>query len=199
MNKLWNCNTPGIDDDLFIRGKIPMTKSEVRSVSLSKLNLVKGLRVVDIGAGTGSVTIECASQGCYVTAIERNPEGVDLIHKNCKHFGLEEVEVIHGLAPEDLPKGEAFDRAFIGGSGGKLQSMFEYLNNYLIKGGILVANTITIQNTYLIMEQLTHYGYTNIEAVTLNVSRSKNVGKVHMMMAENPITIISGIKGDENE
>ena len=199
MNKLWKYNTTGIDDELFIRGRVPMTKSEVRSVTLSKLKLIDGLNVLDVGAGTGSVSIECASMNCRVTAIERNLDGIELIHQNIIHFGLKDVKVISGYAPEDLPSDESYDRVFIGGSGGNIKEIFEYLTSHLKQGGIFVANTITIENTYLITRLLNEFGYQNIEAVTLNVSRSKNVGKVHMMMAENPITILSGIRGEDNE
>lgn len=199
MNKYWKYDCSGIDDELFIRGKVPMTKAEVRSVTVSKLKLVRGLKVADIGAGTGSVTIECASLGCNVTSIERNPIGIDLIHQNIKCFDVDYVEVIEGLAPDNLPQDAMYDRVFIGGSGGNIEAIFEYLNDHLIDGGILVANTITIENTYMITQLLNKNGYKNIEAITMNVSRNKAVGSVNMMMAENPITIISGVKGERNE
>lgn len=196
MNELWKYNTTGISDNLFIRGKVPMTKSEVRSVTLSKLKLKSGLNILDIGAGTGSVTIECGLLGCSVTAIERNLAGVELIKENLEHFNIKSSTLIHGLAPEDLPKKSIFQRAFIGGSGGNIEDVFKYLDSSLETSGILVANTITIENTGKILNLLEVHGYLDIEAVTINISRSKKVGSVNMMIAENPITILSGVKGE---
>ncbi len=186
--------TAGIPDSEFIRGEVPMTKSEVRAVTLSKLRLIEGLDVLDIGAGTGSITVECALQGCSVTAIERNPKGIDLIEKNVEKFNLNSVGIIEGYAPDDLPK-KSFDRAFIGGSRGNLEGIFSYLKENLVEDGILVANTITIENSYKILTLMEELNYKNIEVISINVSRSSKVGSVHMMKAENPITIITGFKG----
>lgn len=199
MNERWEYDVTGVNDDLFIRGKVPMTKSEVRAVSLSKMKLEKGMAVLDIGAGTGSVSIECALRGCRVTAVEKNPEGVDLIRQNAEVFGVDEIEAVEGTAPMAFPKKTVFDRAFIGGSGGKLEGIFRYLDSNLADEGILVANTITIENTSKLMAVLKHYKYECIEAVQLNVSRSKAVGSVHMMIAENPITVISAVKANRKE
>lgn len=194
MNKKYKYSSSGIPDSMFIRGKVPMTKSEVRAVTVSKLKLYEGLKVLDIGAGTGSVSIEMAIKGCFVTSIERNPDGIELINANKDLFELDNINVIDGLAPQDLPN-ELFDRVFIGGSGGKLDEVFNYLSNNLNKEGIIVANTITIENTSKLLAVMKEYKYEDIEAVQVNVSRSKKVGPYHMMMAENPITIISARKG----
>lgn len=188
-----------ISDKDFIRGSVPMTKEEVRAVTLSKLKIETDMDILDIGAGTGSVSIECGLVGNSITAIERNPEGIELIEQNADKFYLKNLKLIKGLAPEDLPKNSKFQRVFIGGSGGKLSGIFEYLENSLEDKGILVANTITIENTGKILSLLEEYSYKNIEVVSMNISRSRKVGSVHMMMAENPITIISGTKGSRNE
>ena len=187
-------SSSGIPDDQFIRGKVPMTKSEVRAVTISKLRLKPGLHALDIGAGTGSVSIEMAHQGCNVVAIERNPEGIWLINENKKKFGLD-IEVMEGNAPIDLIDKKDFDRVFIGGSGGNLLEIFTYLSSALKDGGILVANTITIENTGIIMDLLKEHNYQKIEMISMNISRSKKLGDVHLMMAENPINIISAEKG----
>lgn len=198
MNK-WNYEIPGISDDLFIRGKVPMTKSEVRAVTVSKLKIKSGLEFLDIGAGTGSVSMECGVLGCKVTAIERNLDGIDLIKKNSELFNVKDINIITGLAPLDLDSDKRFDRVFIGGSGGKLTDIFSYLEDCLKLNGIIVANTITIENTSKILEMLKDYNYKNIEIISMNISRSRKAGPVHMMIAENPITIISAVKGDNNE
>lgn len=94
----------GLDDDLFLRGKVPMTKSEVRSISLSKLRLHKDAVVWDVGAGTGSVSIEAASlaKDGVVYAIEKKDEAIDLLEQNKRKFGTDNLEIIKGLAPEAL-------------------------------------------------------------------------------------------------
>lgn len=196
---LWTYRSPGIRDDLFVRGQVPMTKSEIRAVTISKLALDDGMTLIDIGAGTGSVSVEAALMGCQVTAIERNEEGVDLIRQNAVAFGDLPIDVILGKAPEDLPRDGLFDRAFIGGTGGGVKGIFDYLDHHLKVSGLVVANTITIENTGKILELLKTYGYIDIEVVQVNVSRSKSVGQVHMMMAENPITIIRGVKTETKE
>lgn len=197
-NKRWPYDSSGIDDHLFIRGEVPMTKSEVRAVTVNKLKLVAGQKFLDIGAGTGSVSIEAGVKGCQVTAVERHEKGVALIRENGEVFGIEPFQVIHGKAPEALPN-ERFDRVFIGGTGGNIPGIFAYLKTHLNQGAVVVANTITIENTSKFMLAFKENGYRNIEAVQVNVSRSKAVGPVHMMMAENPITIISAIKAELKE
>lgn len=187
----WIYNTAGIPDEHFIRGKVPMTKAEVRAVTLGKLCLSNNHKVLDIGAGTGSVSIECACIAKEVVAIERNVLGIDLIKENASHFELDNIEVIHGLAPEHLPD-ESFDRIFIGGSGGNIDDIIDYCKLHLRPGGRIVANTVTIENTYKIMNLLEASGFEEVEVVQVQVSRSKNVGQVHMMMAENMIAVISG-------
>ena len=195
----WSYKTQGIDDGEFIRGSVPMTKSEVRAITLSKLKIDRTMDILDIGAGTGSVSIEAALAGKRVTAVERDPEGVDLIKKNAEKFSLNNIDIIQGLAPIDLPSRTRYQRVFIGGSGGKLSPIFEYLNSALEPNGVVVANTITVENTGKILALLKEYNYRDIEIVSVNISRNKKVGPVNMMMAENPITIISGVKGSSNE
>jgi len=196
MNKCkrWPYSSPGIDDHLFVRGEVPMTKSEVRAITVNKLKLAEGMQFLDVGAGTGSVSVEAGILGCQVTAIERHEAGIHLIKENGRLFELEALQVIQGLAPEALPEGQEFDRVFLGGTGGQMASVFDYLDDHLKPGGIIVANTITIENTSKFMTYMKAHDYSNIEAVQVNVSRSKAVGPLHMMMAENPITIIRAIK-----
>lgn len=188
----WEYSVPGIDDSLFIRGDVPMTKSEVRAITLSKLKVKDGIRFLDIGAGTGSVSVEAALLGCRVTSIERKKEGLDLIKKNFKAFGIEDYILINGSAPKDLDKAE-FDRVFIGGSGGNLKEIFSYLESSVSVGGIVVANTVTIENTGKIVKLFKKYRY-ELDITTVNISRSKNIGTLHMLQAENPVTIIRGVK-----
>src|SRR5699024_1178342 len=148
MNKQWPYTTGGIPDELFIRGSVPMTKEEVRAVSLSKLRLEDKDILVDIGAGTGSMSIEAGLQlpKGKVYAIERNPEGIELIEKNAMQFGLENIEIIYGLAPQNLSSVDKVHKVFIGGTGGNMVDIFDWMDKHLAVGGRVVMNFITLEN-----------------------------------------------------
>ena len=119
----------GISDDLFIRGEIPMTKSEVRAVTMSCLNIKPEDVVYDIGAGTGSVTVEAALAAYRgkVFAVEKNPMAIRLIGENCRSFSADNVEIIEGSAPAALKGLPAPDAVFLGGTGGALEEILEEL------------------------------------------------------------------------
>ena len=120
----------GIPDEEFIRGKVPMTKSEVRAVCLSKLSLSPTDIAYDIGCGTGSVTIEMAFSAYdgKVYAFDENEDAIALLEQNCQKFHLENVEAICGLAPECLKDLPVPDVAFIGGSSGNMDEIISYLH-----------------------------------------------------------------------
>lgn len=185
--------THGLADELFIRGKVPMTKSEIRSISLSKLRLRSGDILYDIGAGTGSVAVEMALQAKegWVYAIEHNEEAADLIRTNGARFGAWNIKVIPGKAPGaclDLPSP---DRAFIGGSGGNLPEILALLveKNPQIR---VVVNAITLETMAETLHQFNVHGFEDIDLVQVFVAHGKEVGKYHMMQAQNPIFILSG-------
>jgi cobalt-precorrin-6B (C15)-methyltransferase len=186
---------PGIRDDDFIRDKAPMTKSEVRIVTCSKLNIENDSRILDIGGGTGSTSIEFASlsQDIQVTVIERNFDSFELIKKNIERFGLENVKAICGKACQDLPE-EEFDRVFIGGSGGNMEDIFKWMEEHLVEGGTVVSNTVTIENLYMFTKLLKEYGYSDLDVTQMSVSKGKNIANLTMMIANNPIYIVSGRK-----
>lgn len=188
--------TSGIKDELFIRGKVPMTKEEVRTVTISKLDLVKNDIVLDIGAGTGSISIECGlllSEGAVI-AVETKEEAVLLIKENIKKFNLKNIKVINTLAPIGLENLE-FTKVVIGGSRGQMDDLFELIQNKKVLK--VVINTITIENTYKAIELMKKYGYKNIEVTSMSIAKSKDIGSMTMMIGQNPVNIISGEVNNE--
>lgn len=185
-------STHGIPDEEFIRGKAPMTKEEVRSVSLSKLRLTEDSICYDVGAGTGSVSVEMAlraDQG-QVFAIEKKEEAAALLEENKQKFAVDNLEIIKGEAPQALENLPAPTHAFIGGSSGNLKEIVALLlgKNPQVR---IVINCITLETISEALDVLKEYGFQQREVVQLAASRSKEIGRYHLMMGENPIYIIT--------
>lgn len=187
----------GIPDDEFIRGKVPMTKSEVRAVCLSKLSLSPSDIAYDIGCGTGSVTVEMAFSAYdgKVYAFDKNEEAIDLLKQNCQKFHLDNVEAICGLAPECLKDLPVPDVAFIGGSSGNMDEIVSYLyglNNQMR----FVITAISLENAMAALDSLKNIGIDG-DIAQVAVSKGKKIADLHLLMAQNPIFIISGCGRDE--
>ncbi|WP_125153305.1 precorrin-6Y C5,15-methyltransferase (decarboxylating) subunit CbiT [Clostridium rectalis] len=171
-----------------------MTKEEIRILSTVKLNLKKNSRVLDIGAGTGSVSIQMA-QICTegeVIGIEKNLEALDVIYKNIDSFNITNLKVIEGEALQSFPKvlGE-FDSIFIGGSGGNIEDIIKLYEQKLKIQGKMVLNFITINNLYKAMDTLKKLGF-NVKCTEVTISKTR--GETYMLMGYNPIFIIEGEK-----
>jgi len=192
-----NITTHGIEDCLFVRDQVPMTKSEIRSVSLSKLQLRPADVVYDIGAGTGAVSVDLAFQVYegQVYAVEANKEAVALIKTNAEQLGAWNLKVVAGQAPEALVDLPAPDRAFIGGSQGNMATILKLLieKNPGIR---VVINAITLETLTEAMECFRMLYFEDVEIVQISAARSKELGKYHMMMGMNPVFIISGQRGE---
>lgn len=178
-------------DEWFIRGEVPMTKSEVRAVSVEKLELSPDSVLYDIGAGTGSVSVEAAAfmpEGT-VYAVEKKREAVELLEKNRKKFQAEQIRIIEGAAPEALEGLEAPTHAFLGGTSGKMPDILSLLlaKNPEVR---VVVNAITLESVSKVMEWTAARGI-EADIVLVSVSRAKAAGRVHMMMAQNPVYVIS--------
>lgn len=178
-----------IKDEEFIRGNIPMTKFNVRALTISYLEINEGDKLLDIGGGTGSISIEASLQGANVVVIEREDEGVELIRKNMEKFDTK-LNVIHGSAPQDLPE-DKFNKCFIGGSGGKLKEIFEYLQVHLDDNGIVCGNFIMLKNLNEFLENLKKYNYKDVSVQLIQASYMDRIG---LMKAHNPIYIVKGVK-----
>ena len=196
MNSRWPYKTHGITDDLFIRGQAPMTKLEIRSVTLSKLMLKKDDKIVDIGAGTGSISIECAliAKKGKVYSVEKKDKNIKLIQQNINAFNVKNIELIKGTAPEIINKVSNVDKVIIGGSGGKLDEIFQWLEINLNQGGRLVMNFITLENMYRGLQLLKIKSYKEIDVVQIAVSKGRNLADLTMMEGYNPVYIISAVK-----
>ena len=187
----------GIDDDEFIRGKVPMTKSEVRAVCLSKLSIKPDDIAYDIGCGTGSVTIEMAFAAYEgkVYAFDKNEDAIALLNENCEKFRLDNVEAICGLAPDCLNDLPIPDVAFIGGSSGNMDEIVSYLYGKNSKMRFVIT-AVTLENAMAGLEALKNIGIEG-DIVQVAVSKGRQIADLHMLIAQNPIFIISGCGHDE--
>ena len=189
--------THGLPDEAFLRGAgeggvVPMTKSEVRAVALSKLRLTERAVCYDIGAGTGSVAIEMALQAKHghVYAVERRDDAVELLKKNQAAFHVENLTVVSGTAPEacrDLP---APTHVFIGGSAGNLRDILSMLlaKNPHVR---IVATAVSLESIAELTVCMKDFAFTEAEAVSVQIARGKKAGPYHLMTGQNPVYIFT--------
>lgn len=187
----------GLPDAAFVRGKVPMTKQEIRILTLVKAQIGPRDIVYDIGAGTGSLSIEAArlAPEGHVYAVERKEEAIRLIEANGERFGLENLSVIEAEAPAGLENLPLADAVLIGGSGGHLMEILDRLTQKLREGGRLVINCITVQTLAEALDYLhAHEAVYRYEAIQVQVSRLRRVGPYDMADAQNPVYIITCTK-----
>lgn len=184
----------GLPDETFVRiNAVPMTKSEVRAVCLSKLRLTKRSVCWDIGAGTGSVSVEMARLATHgqVYAIECNEEAVRILKQNRQNFGVEEqLEIVFGSAPDACAALPAPSHAFIGGSSGNLKQIISQLleKNQMVR---IVATAITLESISELTNCIKQFSFEETEIVSLSVARSREAGRFHLMSGQNPIYIFT--------
>ena len=188
----WPYASSGIPDELFIRGDVPMTKQEVRAVALAKLRLTATDTVWDVGAGTGSVSIEAAlvARAGSVWAVERNAAGVRLIRENADAFGCGNVHAVPGIAPEALAKLPVPDAVFVGGSAGELPSIVEAAleKNSQVR---LCVPCVTVETLTEACALLSGSRFKGFEACQVSATRAEAVGSHHLMKAQNPVFLVS--------
>ncbi|MEG1953180.1 MAG: precorrin-6Y C5,15-methyltransferase (decarboxylating) subunit CbiT [Hydrogenoanaerobacterium sp.] len=185
--------THGLCDEDFIRGAAPMTKAEVRTVSLAALRLKKDMVMWDIGAGTGSVSIEAARVMPYgaVYAVEKNADALELLKNNKKRFSAENLYITNGTAPQALYALPPPDAVFIGGSSGCIGEIIDIVLEKNLAARVVV-NAITLETLSAVTEAFVRHNLPQQSTVQLSVSRAKMVGESHMMMGQNPVYIVSG-------
>ena len=195
---MWNYKTPGIPDDLFERTeKVPITKEEVRTIQLSKARLTPGQTIFDIGCGSGSISIEAAIQvenSGKVFAIDYDSNAIELTKKNIEKFGVSNVSVIFGNAKEKILELETADAIFIGGTGGDTKEIVELSQGKLKSGGRIVIGIILIETLYSVLTILDKLQFDSVDITQVTISKSKKTTKGTMMLARNPVTIISATK-----
>ena len=209
--------TPGIDDEIFSRTKVPMTKNEVRVLSISRLELTKNAVVYDVGSGTGSVSIECArlSSDIFVFAIEQKEEAANLTKENAVRLGLsDQIVVINKKAPEGFEELPTPTHVFIGGSSGALSDILSAIQKKLIvkentkgktdkasKGVRVVINAVSLETIAQITKLIQTYPVKHVQLTQIQASRAHKLGSYNLMQAQNPVLIASFnlLPGDKME
>ena len=183
---------PKLSDDDFIRDKVPMSKEEIRQLSICKLQLHKDAVVYDIGSGSGSVAVEIARMdaGIKVYAIELKEVACQLIRKNVSKYMLENVSVISGTAPDVLENLPAPTHVFIGGSGGRLEDILmtlKKMNSHMR----IVINSVTIETIAEINSVIKKFEIENADVIQVTVSKAKKAGDYSIMQGQNPVYIVA--------
>ncbi|MEX0655958.1 MAG: precorrin-6Y C5,15-methyltransferase (decarboxylating) subunit CbiT [Nitrosopumilaceae archaeon] len=194
---MWKYKTPGIPDELFERSdEVPITKEEIRSIQISKARLGLGNIVYDIGCGSGSITVEAALQvesTGKIYAIDFDPKAVELTKKNLQKFGLSNIEVILGNAKEEIIKLPEANAIFVGGTGGDTKEIVELCQTKLRSGGRIVIGIILIETLFSILG-IIEKKFTAVDITQIIISKSRKTSTGTMMLARNPVTVISATK-----
>ncbi len=195
---MWNYKTPGIPDEYFERTEnVPITKEEVRTIQISKARLKPGQTVYDIGCGSGSISIEAAFQvesSGKVISIDYDENAIELTKKNMDKFNLSNISVIFGNAKEKILELEEADAIFIGGTGGDTKEIVEISQNKLKSGGRIVIGTILIETLYSVLQILDKLQFESVDITQVTIAKSRKTSTGTMMLARNPVTIISATK-----
>ena len=168
-----------------------MTKQEVRAAILAKLSITPQDICWDIGAGTGSVSVELAMHAKSVWAVEYQQEALELIQRNREKFGAWNLRIVRGRASEVLSSLPRPDAVFIGGSGGELPELLRQIREINPRAKICIS-AISIETLNTACKELSESSW-SCEIVQISVSRCKNTGGLHLLMAQNPVFLITGV------
>ena len=195
---MWKSKTPGIPDEEFERTEsVPITKEEIRAIQISKGRLSAGQTVIDIGCGSGSVTVESAIQvedSGLVIGVDIDPAAISLTEKNLKKFGIGNYKLIEGNAKEKITKLPEADTIFIGGTGGDTKDIVELCQNKVKSGGRIVIGIILIETLYSVLQIIEKLDFTDIDITQITIGKSRKTTTGTMMLARNPVTVISATK-----
>ena len=195
---MWNYKTPGIPDEHFERTeKVPITKEEVRTIQISKARLKPGQVVYDVGCGSGSISVEAALQvesSGKILAIDYDEKAIELTKKNAEKFQISNITTIFGNAKEKILELEQADTIFIGGTGGDTKEIVELSQNKLKSGGRIVIGTILIETLSSVLQILEKLQFEAVDITQVTISKSRKTTMGTMMLARNPVTIISATR-----
>lgn len=192
----WKFDTPGIPDELFERSEqVPITKEEVRALTICKLRLKKGFSAIDVGCGSGSLTVEICNQirGGAVYAIDFDEKAVELTTLNLRRFSLN-AEVILSDAQDALPRLPQVNSIVVGGTWSNTRKIIEMGIAKLQENGRLVINTILIESAYEALSTIYSANLKEVDVTQVIISKSRKVTTGTMMLARNPVLIISATK-----
>ena len=193
---LWDYRTPGIPDELFDRVEdVPITKEDVRALVISKLRLKENSSVIDVGCGSGSITVEMCLQtkGNKIYAIDFDEKAVELTRKNLLKFNVK-AEVIFSKAQDILPLLPQVDAILIGGTSGEVERIVNLGIDRLNKGGRIVIDTVLIETMYRALTTINQANLKEVDVTQAIIAKARKVTTGTMMSARNPIIIISATK-----
>ena len=195
---MWNFKTPGIPDEFFERTeRVPITKEEIRTIQISKARLHPGQIVYDVGCGSGSISVEAAIQvesSGKVLAIDYDENAIKLTKKNIEKFELSNVSLIFGNAKEKITELEPADAIFVGGTGKDTVKIVELCQDKLKSGGRIVIGIILIETLYTVLQILDKLQFDSVDITQVTISKSRKTSTGTMMLARNPVTIISATR-----
>ena len=195
---MWNYKTPGIPDKEFERiDEVPITKEEIRTLQISKARLSIGDIVYDVGCGSGSISVEAGlqieSEG-KVFAIDKDLNAVGLTKKNLEKFQIDNVSVVLGDAKEKISELPQADAIFVGGTGGDTEDIVKLCQDKLKSGGRIVIGIILIETLYAVLKALEDLDFSDIDITQITIGKSRKTTTGTMMLARNPVTVISATK-----
>ena len=195
---MWKSKTPGIPDEEFERTEsVPITKEEIRAIQISKGRLSVGQTVLDIGCGSGSVTVEAAIQveeSGKVIGVDIDPNAIELTEKNLKKFGISNYTLIEGNAKEKISELSQADTVFIGGTGGDTKDIVELCQDKIKSGGRIVIGVILIETLYAVLKTIEKLDFESIDITQITIGKSRKTKTGTMMLARNPVSVISATK-----
>jgi len=191
---------PGVPDEEYKRGDVPMTKREVRAVTLAYARVGHDARVLDIGAGTGGLTVELARAcaGGSVVAVERDAGALSLLRANVERLAPGNVEIVIGDAPEGLGEVEGpFDVVVVGGHGGKLAGVLAAAAGLLAPGGRVVVNVVGLGAVTAALDALSAAPWAGPECAQVSVSRAEPIGRDVRFVPLNPVFVLAASLAEE--
>lgn len=194
---MWEYRTPGIPDELFERAEeVPITKEDVRALAVSKLRLKDGYSAIDVGCGSGSITVELCLQmpKGKVYAIDFDENAVALTKKNLQKFGINNAEVMHAKAQDALHLLPEVDAVVVGGTWGDTRQVIELACGRLKRGGRIIIDTILVETMYHALTAVGDLHLQDVDVTQITIAKARRVTTGTMMLARNPVMMISATR-----